>query len=86
MAEDYHFAVLAVPIVLLLSTSARVWPWIGLVAMLLLLPLRLTAFRFQDGWLSLLAYPRLYAAWLLWAVHVFGVRKWFRSFPESSSV
>jgi hypothetical protein len=86
MAEDYHFAVLAVPIVLLLSTAVPVWPWIGLVAMLLLLPLRLTAFRFQDGWLSLVAYPRLYAAWLLWSVHFFGVRKWFRRFPESSSM
>ena len=68
------------------ATAVPVWPWIGLVAMLLLLPLRLTAFRFQDGWLSLVAYPRLYAAWLLWAAHVFGVRKWFRRFPESSSV
>ena len=86
MAEDYHFAVLAVPIVLLLSTAAPVWPWILLVAMLLLLPLRLTAFRFQDGWLSLVAYPRLYAAWLLWSVHFFGVRKWFRRFPESPGV
>ena len=86
MAEDYHFAVLAVPIVLLLSAAAPVWPWIGLVALLLLLPLRLTAFRFQDGWLSLIAYPRLYSAWLLWVVHFFGVRKWFRRFPESSSV
>ena len=62
MAEDYHFAVLAVPIVLLLFDSyAEGGPWIGLIAVLLLLPLRLTALRFQDGWLSLVAYPRLYA-------------------------
>ena len=27
----------------------------------------LTAERFTAGWLVLLAYPRLYAAWLLWA-------------------
>jgi hypothetical protein len=86
MAEDYHFAVLAVPIVLLLSTGAHVWPWIGLVALLLLTPLRLTAFRFQDGWSALVAYPRLYAAWLLWAVCFFGVRKWFRSLPGPFSL
>jgi hypothetical protein len=69
LAEDYHFAVLAVPIVLLLSTTTSIWPWMGLVGALLLVPLRLTAFRFQDGWLSLVAYPRLYAGWLLWSVH-----------------
>jgi hypothetical protein len=69
IAEDYHFAVLAVPIVLLLSTTTSMWPWMGLVGALLLVPLRLTAFRFQDGWLSLVAYPRLYAGWLLWGVH-----------------
>jgi hypothetical protein len=81
MAEDYHFAVLAVPVVLLVQTagSRREWLWLGLVAVLLLLPLRLTAFRFQDGWWSVLAYPRLYAAWLLWGLHVFGARKGFRS-------
>ena len=79
MAEDYHFAVLAVPIVLLLSTAAPNAAVIGLIGALLFVPLRLTAFHFQDGWLSLLAYPRLYAAWLLWAVHAFGARKCFRS-------
>jgi hypothetical protein len=85
MAEDYHFAVLAVPIALLapMSASRRDWLWLGLIAVLLLLPLRLTAFRFQDGWMALLAYPRLYAAWLLWGVHVFGARKGFRSLTDS---
>jgi hypothetical protein len=78
MAEDYHFAVLAVPIVLLLSASAPNVGALGVIAVLLFLPLRLTAFRFQDGWWSVLAYPRLYAAWLLWAIHAFGVRKHFR--------
>jgi hypothetical protein len=85
MAEDYHFAVLAVPTVLLLSTTTPIWPWVGLVAVLLLVPLRLTAFRFQDGWLSIVAYPRLYAGWLLWSVHFFGVRERFRSLPKRVS-
>ena len=32
----------------------------------MIVPLELTAERFTVGWWALLAYPRLYAAWLLW--------------------
>jgi len=35
---------------------------------LLIVPLELTAERFTTGWFVVFAYPRLYAAWLLWAV------------------
>jgi hypothetical protein len=40
------------------------------VAMLWLVPLDYTAFRFTDGWSALLGYPRLYAGWAVWALVV----------------
>ena len=43
--------------------------WSGLlIGALLIVPLEWTAERFTTGWSSLLAYPRLYAAWGLWAL------------------
>jgi hypothetical protein len=53
---------MAVPLALLrLSLTETV-----AVGALLIVPLEWTAERFVAGWWSLLAYPRLYAAWLLW--------------------
>jgi hypothetical protein len=62
-AAESHFVLMAVPLALLrLSTSELV-----LIAALLIVPLEITAERFTAGWWALLAYPRLYAAWILWA-------------------
>jgi hypothetical protein len=36
----------------------------------MLVPLEVTAERHTAGWWILLAYPRLYATWLMWAVCV----------------
>jgi Glycosyltransferase family 87 len=66
IAEGHQFVLLAVPIAALATTTAR-WSWAPLV-ILLLIPAELTIERFTTGWLSFLAYPRLYAAWLLWAL------------------
>ena len=41
-----------------------------LIGALLIVPLEYTAERFTTGWWALLAYPRLYAAWLLWAASI----------------
>jgi hypothetical protein len=71
IAEDHQFAVLAVPLFALLTTNAR-WSWIA-VAVLFLAPSHLTIERFTTGSLSVLAYPRLYAAWLLWALIIRGI-------------
>ena len=38
----------------------------AIVAALVIVPLEWTADRMTSGWWILLAYPRLYAAWLLW--------------------
>lgn len=71
-AEDPHFAILGIPAVMLMARwrgrKLAGWsPWV-LYGALMFVPLGYTARRFQDGWSALLAYPRLYAAWLLWAM------------------
>lgn len=43
-------------------------------AALLIIPLEITAERFTSGWSVVLAYPRLYAAWLLWAASLRALR------------
>ena len=42
---------------------------------LLVVPLEWTAERFTVGWWALLAYPRLYAAWLLWLLSLRELRR-----------
>ena len=54
---------------------------LAIVAFLLIVPLEITAERFTSGWWILLAYPRLYAAWLLWAASVRAIPL----LPEESS-
>jgi Glycosyltransferase family 87 len=73
VAAEPHFVSLIIPVLLL-------WPFnelgrwrlafLGLVAVLLFVPLDWTAHRFTSGWSALAAYPRLYAAWMLWAAAV----------------
>jgi hypothetical protein len=61
-----HFVLMAIPLALLrLSLVETV-----LIGALLIVPLEWTAERFNTGWPILLAYPRLYAAWALWALSV----------------
>ena len=62
-AAEPHFVLLAIPLALLrLSTLEFV-----VIAALLIAPLEYTAERFTTGWAVFLAYPRLYAGWLLCA-------------------
>jgi hypothetical protein len=66
-----HFVLMAIPLALLrLSLTDTV-----MVGALLIVPLEWTAERFTTGWWALLAYPRLYAAWLLWAFAVRELRR-----------
>jgi endonuclease/exonuclease/phosphatase (EEP) superfamily protein YafD len=76
VGAEQHFVSLGVPIMFLLHDRERSgarhrpsswWPWIA-VALLLMVPLEYTAYRFTEGWAALAAYPRLYAAWLLWGL------------------
>jgi hypothetical protein len=61
-----HFVLLAIPLALLRLTSFEIL----IIGALLIVPLEYTAERFTAGWWALLAYPRLYAAWLLWAASI----------------
>jgi hypothetical protein len=62
-AAESHYVLMAIPLALLRLTA----PELVVIAALLLVPLEITAERFTAGWWALLAYPRLYAAWILWA-------------------
>jgi hypothetical protein len=44
------------------------WPWF-ICASLFLVPREYTD-RFVNGWSALLAYPRLYGVWWLWALAI----------------
>ncbi|HYB97475.1 MAG TPA: glycosyltransferase family 87 protein [Vicinamibacterales bacterium] len=57
-----HFVLMGIPLALLRLSA----PEIAVIAGLLIVPLEITAERFTTGWSAVLAYPRLYAAWLLW--------------------
>jgi hypothetical protein len=65
-AAEPHFALLAVPLVMLDLTPTAFLVF----ASLFLVPLEYTAQRFSAGWGAVLGYPRLYAAWLLWALAI----------------
>ena len=62
---------MAIPLALLRLNLAE----LTLIAGLLLVPLEITAEKFTAGWWALLAYPRLYAAWLLWAASIRELRR-----------
>jgi hypothetical protein len=61
-----HYVLMAIPLALLRLNAIETL----LIGALLIVPLEWTAERFTTGWWTLLAYPRLYAAWLLWAASV----------------
>ena len=61
-SAEVHFVLLGIPL-LLIRLQARD---LVIVAALVIVPLEWTADRMTSGWWVLLAYPRLYAAWLLW--------------------
>jgi hypothetical protein len=72
IAEDHHFAMLGIPLVVLRDFRPR-WLWF-VAAGLVLVPAGITISFFTQGWLALLAYPRLYAAWLMWGALVWQMR------------
>jgi len=81
IAEDHQFVLLALPMTLLVESRRQsgpdrifTWAFVAL-ALLLVVPLENTAYRFTAGWGVLLAYPRLYAAWWLWALVIREIRR-----------
>ncbi len=80
VAAEHHFVLLPMPLLLLIEArgssqriSVNEGVRLGLFVVLFLVPLTLTS-RFAAGWWALLAYPRLYATWLLWAAILLEMR------------
>ena len=74
VAQEYAFTLLLLPAAVGLgrcaaaTTIGPAWTaWLALAIALIAAPLPYRSPLFDDGWLALLAYPRLYGAWLLWA-------------------
>lgn len=74
VAEQYHYTLLLLPLAILVADIATkggspsfilIW---ALAAALLAWPWPYRDARLSTGWLSLLAYPRLYGGWLLWGL------------------
>ncbi len=78
-AAESHFVLMAVPLALVSLGVAE----LAVIAALLIVPLEFTAERFTSGWWSLLAYPRLYAGWLLWAASIREMTR-FPAAPKST--
>ena len=57
-----HFVLLGLPLLLVPLRPIE----FAVLAFLIMVPLEVTAERFTTGWSVVFAYPRLYAAWLLW--------------------
>jgi hypothetical protein len=70
IAEDHQFVLLAIPLLILAADAPRLRAWLIAVVVLLWLPPSWTWERFMAGWWALLAYPRLYATWVLWALTI----------------
>jgi hypothetical protein len=71
--EQYHHVVMLIPVVWLIVQwrEGRFMNWMGRIALIIALILYITRYpithpQLQSGWVSLLAYPRLYGAWLVW--------------------
>jgi hypothetical protein len=73
-AEEYHYALLLLPLSVAVARLARGgWPrshlaaaWLAIAFILLALPWPYKDPWLNLGWHALLGYPRLYGGWLLW--------------------
>jgi hypothetical protein len=66
IAEEPHFMLFAAAVAL---APIRAGPLMAFAA-LYFVPIEYTAEAFTSGWRIVAAYPRLYAAWLLWTVTI----------------
>ena len=77
VAEEHNFVLLLIPLIILFDHFLATNHWLsmdglglGLACLLLMAPLPYKNPELGLGWLALLAYPRLYAGWLIWLVAV----------------
>jgi hypothetical protein len=81
IAAEPHFMLFAAAVALVPMGA----PPLTIFAALYFVPLAYTAEVFTSGWSVLLAYPRLYAAWLLWAWTIRAMLGW-ASTSDASAV
>jgi hypothetical protein len=69
IAAEHVYVLLVIPLFVLPPSDGgrSTWAWLAAAA-LLVVPASLSIHRFTHGWWSLLAYPRLYAACVLWVM------------------
>lgn len=77
---DYHYTLLLIPIAILVAwvrQQTSPWPWIvlGIAMALIAANLPYLSPRLGTGWWALLAYPKLYGAWLLWGLALWACRR-----------
>ncbi|HZY44404.1 MAG TPA: glycosyltransferase family 87 protein [Anaerolineae bacterium] len=76
LAEEYHYVLLLLPLAVMMARvlqtpySLRNLIWPTIIIFLIGWPLPYTDPELTRGWLSVLAYPRLYGGWLLWLWHI----------------
>lgn len=73
VSVDYHYTLLLVPIAVLLAwartqMSRRLWIVLGAAISLIAADLPYRSLQQAEGARALLAYPKLYGAWLLWGL------------------
>jgi len=78
VGEEHHFIILLLPIFILVNdliehSSAKEsllldWLLLGLALFLLVAPIPYEHPALSVGWLAILAYPRLFGAWLIWII------------------
>jgi len=73
LAEEHHYTLLLIPIVVVAARIShtpllrRDVLWLSAVILLLAVAWPYESPGLSTGWAALLAYPRLYGGWLLWA-------------------
>ncbi|MCB0167612.1 MAG: DUF2029 domain-containing protein [Anaerolineae bacterium] len=83
VAEEYHFVLLLSSIFVVTTDLLRrpvetaagriAWLALGVALLLLIAPIPFKSTGWAIGWWALVAYPRLYGAWLVWAVALWGL-------------
>ncbi|MDX1523962.1 MAG: hypothetical protein R3264_20200, partial [Anaerolineae bacterium] len=88
VAEEHHYVVMLIPIFYVAYQLSRRplsqprpwgrWLLFGSALFLFFVPIPYEEFWLGAGWMALLAYPRLYGGWLLWAA----VMRWLIARPQ----
>jgi hypothetical protein len=81
IGEQHHHTIMLIPLVWLIlqRPAGRLPPWLELLALVVVLAFYLAPFDvnhpgLQPGWRAVLAYPRLYGAWIIMLLSIYHLR------------